>query len=79
MPDTTNAAVGEYRRARETAELLREHFAAAGIPHEENRRIEVRRDLRHGAYVHIPDLSVASAGRLLAALTDAATSTEATG
>lgn len=70
MQDTEHAVAGEWRRARVTAALLREQLTSAGIlPAEDAARLDVRRDLGGRAYVHIPDLPVDDADRLLAVIT----------
>jgi hypothetical protein len=68
MPDTIHAAAGEWRRARLTAELLREQLAALGVPPEDTRGITARSDMGGRAYVYLGTFTVGSADLLLAAM-----------
>lgn len=68
MPDTDHTTI-EHQRAVETVRLLRKQLADLGLPDAEVRQVVPQTDFQRRAYVRLGVLPVASAEKLLRALT----------
>lgn len=68
MPDTQQPARTENSRAHDAVRALRERLAELGLPPDQIRQIVPVSDIDRRAYVRLGTLTVASAEKLLAAL-----------
>lgn len=68
MPDQADHATVEHRHAHEVVRLLRDRLAELGLPPDQIRQILPVTDMERRAYVRMGTLTVASAEKILRAL-----------